>query len=83
MISFGPVRKRKDVHNPVQEAHDKGKVRVVERSTEAQPVAATNSRHARNNTPASRKFTSLRRGSIKLFSIFRNGKSMCIECATR
>lgn len=77
-MSLVPTRKRKDFHNPGQEAQDKGKVRVVERSVEAHPVATAKRPHARNTTPAGRTFTTLRRGSIRIFSIFRNGKSKCL-----
>ncbi|KAJ5025990.1 serine threonine-protein kinase cbk1 [Bipolaris maydis] len=73
-MSLVPTRKRKDVHNPGQEAQDKGKVRLVERSVDAHPVATAKRPHARNTTPAGRTFTTLRRGSIRIFSIFRNGK---------
>ncbi|EUC48132.1 hypothetical protein COCMIDRAFT_88016 [Bipolaris oryzae ATCC 44560] len=75
MMSLVPTRKRKEVHNPGQEAQDKGKVRLVERSAEARPVATAKRPYPRNTTPAGRTFTTLRRGSIRIFSIFRNGKS--------
>lgn len=75
-MSLVPARKRKDVHNLIQPSRDKGKVRVIERSAEGYSSRSTTNLQGRNSTPASRTFTTLRRGSIKIFSIFRNGKSM-------
>jgi hypothetical protein len=76
MISLVPTRKRKDAHNPVELTRDKGKVRLIERSAGGLSSSATKNPQSRTSTPASRTFTSLRRGSIRIFSIFRNGKSM-------
>lgn len=69
-MSLVPARKRKDIHNPLLTSRDKGKIRVVERSADGAKPS-----HSRNGTPASRTLTNLRRGSIRIFSIFRNGKS--------
>ncbi|KAG9193318.1 hypothetical protein G6011_03353 [Alternaria panax] len=74
-MSFVPARKRKEAHNPIQSSRDKGKVRVIERSAEGYSSRSTKDLQGRDSTPASRTFTTLRRGSIKIFSIFRNGKS--------
>jgi hypothetical protein len=76
MMSLVSARKRKEAHNPTQLSRDKGKVRVIERSAEGHSSGSTKNLHGRNSTPASRTFTTLRRGSIKIFSIFRNGKGV-------
>ncbi|RAR03972.1 serine/threonine-protein kinase cbk1 [Stemphylium lycopersici] len=73
-MSLVPTRKRKDIHHPVQLAREKGKVRVIERSAAVHSSASAKNPPARISTPAGRTLTSLRRGSIKIFSIFRNGK---------
>ena len=75
MLSLVPARKRKEAHNAIQLSRDKGKVRVIERSAEGYSSGSTKNLQGRNSTPASRTFTTLRRGSIRIFSIFRNGKS--------
>lgn len=72
-MSLMATRKRKDAHNPLLTSRDKEKIRVVERSADGNgPVKSSRSR---NGTPASRTLTNLRRGGIRIFSIFRNGKS--------
>jgi hypothetical protein len=80
MLSLVPARKRKEAPNPIQLSRDKGKVRVIERSAEGLSSGSAKNLQGRNSTPASRTFTTLRRESIKIFSIFRNGKSMCHIC---
>lgn len=75
MISFGPTRKRKDVHNPLSTSRDKTKVRVMEQSTER--LLNTSAKpHVRPSLPATRTFNTFRRGSLKIFSIFRNAKRL-------
>lgn len=69
-MSLVATRKRKDIHNPLLTSRDKGKIRVVERSADGAKVS-----RSRNGNPASRTLTNLRRGGIRIFSIFRNGKS--------
>ncbi|KAF1835663.1 kinase-like protein [Decorospora gaudefroyi] len=82
MMSLVPTRKRKDAHNQVQLARDKGKVRVIERSTHARSSGSMKNPQGRASTPASRTFTNLRRGSIRIFSLFRNGKSIDDQLTT-
>lgn len=76
MMPLVPVRKRKEAHNQIHLSSDKGKIRVIERSAEGHSSLSTKNLQGRNSTPASRTFTTLRRGSIKIFSLFRNSKSM-------
>ncbi|RYO16669.1 hypothetical protein AA0121_g6104 [Alternaria tenuissima] len=76
MTSLVRARKRKEAHNQIHLSRDKGKIRVIERSAEGHSSPSTKNLQGRNSTPASRTFTTLRRGSIKIFSIFRNSKSM-------
>ncbi|CAN9197814.1 unnamed protein product [Alternaria alternata] len=75
MTSLVRARKRKEAHNQIHLSRDKGKIRVIERSAEGHSSPSTKNLQGRNSTPASRTFTTLRRGSIKIFSIFRNSKS--------
>jgi hypothetical protein len=77
MMSLVPAR-RKGTHNAVQPARNKGKVRVVERSGEEHSSGSAKNPPGRNSTPASRKLTTLRRGSIKILSMFRTAKSTCL-----
>ena len=74
MMSLVTTRKRKEVNNPRSITRNKGKIRVIERS--AAGSSSTKLPRVRNATPASRTFSNLRRGSIRIFSIFRNGKSV-------
>ncbi|KAF2640152.1 kinase-like protein [Massarina eburnea CBS 473.64] len=80
MISLVTIRKRKDISKPVASSHDKGKVRVVEgRSSNSNSLRKSRSLAAktpqmRASLPSSRTFSNFRRGSIKIFSIFRSGK---------
>jgi hypothetical protein len=69
MMSLVPTRKRKGTHNAVQLARDKGKVRVIEQSGD------DHSSGSAKNALGRSKLTTLRRGSIKIFSMFRTGKS--------
>ncbi|CAO2652261.1 Nn.00g005440.m01.CDS01 [Neocucurbitaria sp. VM-36] len=73
-MSLVPTRKRKDVHNPLITSRDKDKVRVIEKSTEGLSNVPAKPQ-VRPSRPASRTFNNLRRGSFKIFSIFRNGKN--------
>ncbi|KAF1840323.1 uncharacterized protein K460DRAFT_297172 [Cucurbitaria berberidis CBS 394.84] len=74
MMSLVPTRKRRDIHNPALASRDKDKVRLIEKSTE-HLLNASAKPQVRTSLPASRTFKTLRRGSIKIFSIFRNGKN--------
>lgn len=74
-MSLVTTKKRKVVPNPLLPPRDKGKIRVIERSGEGGASAKVSQR--RNDTPASRTVSNFRRGSIKIFSIFRHGKSTC------
>jgi autotransporter adhesin len=76
MTSLVRAQKRKEAHNQIHLSRDKGKIRVIERSAEGHSSPSTKNLQGRNSTPASRTFTTLRRGNIKIFSIFRNSKSM-------
>ncbi|CAE7015031.1 hypothetical protein CFE70_002608 [Pyrenophora teres f. teres 0-1] len=78
MMSLVQPRKRKDTHNALQLSRDKGKVRVIERSAallSSMAGGSSKNPHSRSSTPVGRTFTNLRRGNLKLFSLFRNGKS--------
>jgi hypothetical protein len=77
MMALVHARKRKDAHNPRWPSHDKGKVRLIEHSGQDLLGASTKTTRARNSISASGAFTNLRKGSIKIFSIFRSGKSKC------
>lgn len=72
MPNLVPTRKRKDAHNPLLLLQDKDKVRLVERS-ECE-IESTKSPQLRGEAPVSRAFNNLRRGGIRIFSIFRNAK---------
>lgn len=78
MVSLVTTRKRKGIEKPLLASQDKGKVRVVEQSAERHN--ADKVPHARTTTPASRTLTNFRRGSVKIFSIFRGGKGMFESC---
>jgi hypothetical protein len=71
MMSLVPPRKRKDTHNPRWASRDKDKVRVVGNSSDRLLSNPTKPVQPR----AGRKFTNFRKGSIKILSLFRNGKS--------
>ncbi|KAH7064482.1 hypothetical protein BKA63DRAFT_572381 [Paraphoma chrysanthemicola] len=75
------ARKRKDAHNPRWASRDKGKVRLIEHSGQELLGASAKTTQARNSISASGTFTNLRNGSIKIFSIFRSGKSPAMSAA--
>ncbi|RMZ66381.1 serine threonine- kinase cbk1 [Pyrenophora seminiperda CCB06] len=78
MMSLVPSRKRKDTHNALQQSREKGKVRVIERSAallSSMTSGSSRNPHPRSSTPVGRTFSNLRRGNIRLFSIFRNDKT--------
>lgn len=73
-MSLVTTRKRKGIEKPLLASHEKGKVRIIERSVDGHgddKLART-----RMTTPASRTFNNIRRESFKIFSIFRGGKGM-------
>ncbi|KAL6711680.1 hypothetical protein ACN47E_004614 [Coniothyrium glycines] len=72
MIAMVPARKRKDPHKPQASPNDKGKVRLVEHS--GCDTDSVKPARIRNDVPASRALDNLRRGGIRILSIFRNGK---------
>ncbi|KAF2115314.1 kinase-like domain-containing protein [Lophiotrema nucula] len=74
MIPFVQNRKRKDIHNKTMATpSEKGKVRIIEKSGDAN---ASFSRFPRikSGLPTNRAFSGIRRGSVKIFSVFRSGK---------
>ncbi|OAL43979.1 hypothetical protein IQ07DRAFT_481246, partial [Pyrenochaeta sp. DS3sAY3a] len=72
-MSLVSTRKRKETQNPLSTIRDKGKVRVIEKSADGL-LGTAGKPHGQSNFPASRTFNNLRRGSFKLFSIFRAGR---------
>jgi hypothetical protein len=74
-MSLVATRKRKDA-NRVMASHDKGKVRIIERRSNARSGSFAKLTHSRASLPSSRTFSNFRRGSVKIFSIFRGGKGM-------
>jgi hypothetical protein len=76
MVSLVATRKRKDIQNPITTSQDKGKVRILERHESHLSGSSTKPVQVRPNLPSSRTFSNLRRGSVKIFSIFRSGKSL-------
>ncbi|KAH3958497.1 hypothetical protein HBH98_076630 [Parastagonospora nodorum] len=75
MMSLVPTRKRKDAHNQRWASRSKEKVRVVEHS--GQDLLGNSSKpvQPRTSTPARRTFINIRKSSIRIFSLFRGGKS--------
>ncbi|KAF2878044.1 kinase-like domain-containing protein [Massariosphaeria phaeospora] len=73
MMSLVASRKRKDVHNQITTSNDKGKVRILEKSIEVDPSKPA---RARSSLPNHRAFSNIRRGSIKILSVFKGGKDM-------
>ncbi|KAF2124156.1 kinase-like protein [Dothidotthia symphoricarpi CBS 119687] len=72
MMSLVTTRKRKSIEKPLLDSHEKSTVRIIERSADGH--GDDKLPRARSTTPGSRTFTSFRRGSVKIFSIFRGGK---------
>ncbi|EAT82727.2 hypothetical protein SNOG_09462 [Parastagonospora nodorum SN15] len=84
MMSLVPTRKRKDAHNQRWASRSKEKVRVVEHS--GQDLLGNSSKpvQPRTSTPARRTFINIRKSSIRIFSLFRGGKSgiitrLCVQ----
>ena len=75
MISLVGTRKRKDGQIPSSD-----KVRIIEQSGEQAETPSqktdTSNRFPRLRTslPSNRAFSGIRRGSVKIFSVFRSGK---------
>ncbi|KAF2195667.1 kinase-like protein [Zopfia rhizophila CBS 207.26] len=57
-------------------SRDKGKVRIIEQSADGANESLARFRHLRSSLPNSRTFSSIRRGSVKLFSVFRGSKGI-------
>lgn len=74
MPNLVPSRKRKGAHNPPTLPHDTGKVRLVEYSERSLSSNLVKPSQAREDLLANRALNNLRRGGIRIFSIFRNGK---------
>lgn len=74
MMSLVTTRKRKESYIARKGSRDKGKIRVVEGSADGLLVASVPHTAVRSGTAAGRTISSLRKNSVKLFSIFRNGK---------
>ncbi|ORY15965.1 hypothetical protein BCR34DRAFT_464844, partial [Clohesyomyces aquaticus] len=72
MMSLVAARKRKDIHNPRVTSHDKGKVRIIEHSADATADTLTRFPRLRSNIQSSRALSNIRRGSFKIFSVFRS-----------
>lgn len=75
MMSLVPARKRKDFHSPRLASRNKGRVRVTENSDELL-INKPAKHRMRASLPGSRTLSNLRRGSIRVFSLLRNGKGM-------
>jgi hypothetical protein len=73
-INMITARKRKDARNPRWASRDKDKIRVIEHSRQEMLHSTTKQVQPRT-TPAGRTFTNIRKGSIKIFSLFRGVKS--------
>jgi hypothetical protein len=76
MVSLVATRKRKDIHNPITTSQDNGKVRIFEHHESNLSGSSTKPARVRPNFPSSRTLSNLRRGSVKIFSIFRSGKGL-------
>jgi hypothetical protein len=69
MMSLVAARKRKAA------SQDKGKVRVIEKSSDGNPGAFAKFPRLKSNLPNPLAFSGIRRGSVKILSVFRSGKS--------
>ncbi|KAF2446007.1 kinase-like protein [Karstenula rhodostoma CBS 690.94] len=76
MVSLTVTRKRKDSNNPITTSQDKGKVRILERHGSYFSGSSAKPASNRASLPSSRTFSNLRRGSVKIFSIFRTGSGL-------
>ncbi|KAF2821592.1 kinase-like protein [Ophiobolus disseminans] len=75
MMALVPTRKRKDIRNPRWASRDKSKVRLIEHSGHELLSCSTKPVPARVSSSAGRTLSNIRKGSFRIFSIFRNGKS--------
>ncbi|KAF9733461.1 Serine/threonine-protein kinase cbk1 [Paraphaeosphaeria minitans] len=82
MVSLVATRKRKDVNNPIMTSQDKGKVRILERHESHLSGSSVKQAPVRASLPSSRTFNNLRRGSVKIFSIFRSGSGLNSKALT-
>lgn len=76
MSSFVHSRKRKDSHNVMIGSPEKGKVRVVEKTREGTHESQPKLPRLRSTLPNTRAIAGLRRGSVKIFSVFRSPKGV-------
>lgn len=74
MMSFVANRKRKDDHNMTMTSPDKGKVRILEETLDGTHQALSRFPRFRSSLPNTRTFSNIRRGSFRIFSVFRGGK---------
>ncbi|KAF2711277.1 kinase-like protein [Pleomassaria siparia CBS 279.74] len=74
MMSLVSARKRKDAHNAVTTSCDKGKVRIIEQAIGAVQEPKDKVPRLRSSIPNTKAFNNIRRGSVKIFSVFRSGK---------
>jgi serine/threonine protein kinase len=75
MLSFVPNRKRKETHNPRWASRSKDKIRVIEHSGQELLQTTPKPVQPHSATPAGRTFNNFRKSSIRIFSLFRGGKS--------
>ncbi|KAH8726423.1 hypothetical protein GQ44DRAFT_825763 [Phaeosphaeriaceae sp. PMI808] len=80
MMSLVPTRKRKDTNNARWASRDKEKIRVVEDAEQGLPPESAKTQ-PQTVTAAARTFKNFRKSSIRIFSIFRNGKAPMIGSA--
>jgi hypothetical protein len=78
MMSFVATRKRKDGHHTRAASLEKGKVRRVEKSRDGSRESRPKPARLRSSlpSPSTRALSGIRRGSVKIFSVFRTGKGM-------
>lgn len=79
MMSLAATRKRKDAHNMQVSSHDKGKVRIVEKAGDVSTETPIKFPRLRPSLPNTAALRGIRRGSVKIFSVFRSGKGACYE----
>lgn len=74
MVSRVAARKRKDDNTPASQ--DKGKIRIIENSRDGNPDAFTKFPRLKPSLANPLVLSGLRRGSVKILSVFRSGKSI-------
>jgi hypothetical protein len=76
MMSLVATRKRKDARNQKAASHDKDKVRIIQKSDDGPHENVPKFTRLRSSLPNNRTLSGIRRGSVKIFSVFRGGKGM-------